>query len=155
MKASRALEVIPDRSLQFRVSVGVESGCPEVRSLYGKHWVNGDLIELAAVLKDAGIGVSPIVLIGAGGSENEERHVSETLDLINALELGAGDVVSLVDAGEVRASGLGEPIEPLAFTPLSVSHRDAQRDVLKTRLEPVRTRKAKVVPYSLEKQGAG
>ncbi len=138
-----------------RVSLGVESGCPEVRSLYGKHWANGDLIELAAVLKDAGIGVSPIVLIGAGGSENEKRHVSETLDLINALELGLGDVVALVDAAEVRASGLGEPIEPLAFTPISVSHRDAQRDVLKTRLEPVRTRKAKVVPYSLEKQGAG
>ena len=138
-----------------RVSLGVESGCLKVRSLYGKHWENSDLIELVVALKGSGIGVSPIVLIGAGGSENEERHVCETLDLINTLELGPGDVVSLIDAAEVRASGSGEPSEPLTFTPLSASARDAQRDVLKTRFDPVRSRKAKVVPYSLEKQGAG
>jgi len=135
-----------------RVSLGIESGCSDVRSLYGKAWSDENLRETVESIKAAGIGVSPIVLIGAGGSEHSDRHVSSTAELINSLAIGPGDVVSLVDAGELRSTGPGGTS---TFTPLAPEVLNAQRDALKSRLEPVRSsRKAKVVPYSLDKQGA-
>ncbi len=138
-----------------RVTLGIESGSPVVRSLYGKNWSNDHFCQTVDAIKAAGIGVSPIVLLGAGGVEFAERHVAETAELINALAIGSGDIVALVDAAEVRASDPGDSSAPLAFTPLDSPARNAQRDELKARLEPVRTtRKAKVVPYSLDKQGA-
>jgi hypothetical protein len=133
-----------------RVILGVESGDPGVRALFAKSWADDALRATVSGLKAAAIGVGLAVLVGAGGVEGEASHLAATAALVNALDLGPGDLVSLLDAREVAGA------EPLAFTPLSDPAFDAQRDELKSRLAPVRTaKKAKVVPYSLEKQGLG
>ncbi|MBV8677577.1 MAG: radical SAM protein [Planctomycetaceae bacterium] len=135
-----------------RVSLGVESGDPEVRAMYRKAWANEDLVAIVADLKAAGIGVGVLVLAGAGGAEHAESHLAATADLINALELGPGDLVSLLDAEEVRDPHAGGP----GFSPLTAERRAEQQAGLKQRLLPVRTLQgAKVAPYSLEKQGLG
>ncbi len=135
-----------------RVSLGVESGDPEIRALYRKAWANEDLVATVADLKAAGIGVGVLVLADAGGAEHAESHLAATADLINALELGPGDLVSLLDAEEVRDPYAGGP----GFPPLTAERRAEQQAWLKQRLLPVRTlRGAKVAPYSLEKQGLG
>ena len=138
----------------IRVSLGIESGSNDVRQFYGKSWSNAALLEWAKAVKNAGIGISPIVLVGAGGRENTDAHETATAELINSLPLGPGDVVSLIDAAEIRTSRTLNGPESLGFTPLDASSCDAQRDELKSRFEPVRSgRKAKVVFYSLDKQG--
>lgn len=133
-----------------RVSVGVESGDPSIRRLYRKDWRNDDLAALIGDLKDAGIGVGLIALVGAGGAEHAERHLEATADLINALELGPGDLVSLIDADEIR-----DPVQgPGGFTPLTGPRWADQQTRFKQALLPIKTRRgAKVAPYSLEKQG--
>jgi hypothetical protein len=134
-----------------RVSLGVESGARDVRSLYRKHWANEDVRILVGQLKEAGIGVGLILLVDAGGIEHAARHVAATAELVNALPLGAGDLVALLDANEVRDPALtaGE----LGFTPLPHPRWTEQQAELKRLLLPVRTeRGAKVAPYSLEKQ---
>jgi hypothetical protein len=139
-----------------RVTLGVESGDTAVRTLYGKTWSNSDLAAAVADLKAAGIGVGLIALVGAGGREHAEAHVSATADLLNALELGPGDLVSLVDASELRSFGAAAdtPVGSPPFTPLTPTETSAQLDDLKRLLTPIRAeRKAKVAPYSLEKQG--
>lgn len=137
-----------------RVCLGVESGAPSVRALYAKHWRDEAFRTLVSELKGAEIGVSLALLVGAGGLENEAVHVEETTALVNALELGPGDLVALLDAREVAGAGRVERPEPLAFTPLSDPRQALQRDELRTRLAPIKNdRKAKVVVYSLEKQG--
>ncbi len=137
-----------------RVSLGVESGDPAVRALYGKTWADDGLRAAVLDLKAAGVGVGVLLLVGAGGLENADRHLDATAGLINTLELGPGDLVSLLDAREVLGTDSGSRPEPLTFTPLTGASWAAQLAEMRTRLIPVRTaRKAKVVPYSLEKQG--
>jgi hypothetical protein len=141
-------------SLQLRrVSLGVESGDPSVRALFGKHWENDDLRGTVAALKAAGLGVGVIVLVGAGGVDHSKRHFEATVDLIHSLVLGPGDLVSLLDAHELldpesesRAAGAEAPLRGQAWLD--------QQSAFLERLTPVRkVRKAKVIPYSLEKQG--
>ena len=132
-----------------RVGLGVESGSEAVRALYGKHWGGDALRGLVSDLKAAGVGVGLALLVGAGGVEHEAEHLERTAALVNSLDLGPGDLVALLDAREL--AGGREP-----YTPLSDARHDAQRDALKDLLAPVRdVRKAKVVPYSLEKQPPG
>jgi hypothetical protein len=137
-----------------RVSLGVESGDPAVRALYGKTWANGDLTATVRALKGAGLGVGVIALVGAGGVEHAARHAEATAALLNALDLGPGDLVSLVDAAELLGPDPAARPEPLSFTPLAGAAFTAQLDDLKARLAPLRQeRRAKVAPYSPGKQG--
>jgi hypothetical protein len=141
-----------DRHLRT-VTLGIESGSAEIRGLYRKIWTNNDLRALVEQLKSAGVGVGVIVLVDAGGIEHAERHCAATAELVNALPLGPGDLVSLLDANEVRDTSLGA-VE-LGFTPLTGTRWTEQQAELKRRLLPVRTdRGAKVAPYSLEKQSS-
>lgn len=133
-----------------RVILGVESGDPTVRAAYGKDWANDALAATVADLKEAELGVSLVVLVGAGGVEQAERHLAATADLINALALGTGDLVALVDANEVCDPSQAS----LGFTPLVGAGWSDQLAAFKEALRPVKAeRGAKVVPYSLEKQG--
>ncbi len=137
-----------------RVSLGVESGSARVRSLYGKSWSDDDLRSLVSDLKAAGLHVSPMLLVGAGGIENAVEHVAESMALLNALELGAGDIVWLLDANEVAGAHWDELSREAGFTALTGSAWSEQQATLRQGLAPVRTEKgAKVAPYSLEKQG--
>ncbi|WP_406695335.1 hypothetical protein V5E97_30350 [Singulisphaera sp. Ch08] len=139
------------RQLQLRrVIVGVESGDPTIREFYRRTWKNEDLIALVSDLKQADIAVGVMVLIDAGGVEHAEPHLTSTADLINSLELGKGDIVSLLDANEFRDPQQQGP----KFTPLAGLRWTEQQAKLKHALLPLRSnRGVKVVPYSLEKQG--
>jgi hypothetical protein len=135
-----------------RVSLGVESGDPGVRTLYRKDWRNEDLLSMVADLKDAGLGVGVLALADAGGVEHADRHLAATAELINAMPLGPGDLVLLLDGSEFVDPALGPG--DLGFTPLGHPRRAEQQAELRRLLLPVRTeKKAKVAPYSLEKQG--
>jgi hypothetical protein len=132
------------------VSLGVESGDPEVRRGFGKTWCDDDLRAMTADLKDCGIKISVLTLVGAGGARYGETHVAGTARLIISLELGRGDAVFLLDANEVRdpLSGViaGESLAGAAWI--------QQQEQLKQALAPLRERGVKVLPYSLEKQWA-
>jgi hypothetical protein len=134
-----------------RVSLGVESGDPHVRDLYGKRWDNADLLATVADLKAAGLGVGIVTLAGAGGVEHAGRHLAATAELISALDLGQGDLVSLLDAEEVRDPNDSDP----GFTPPTGTMIAEQQVELRKRLAANREGRGgpKVVPYSLEKQG--
>jgi len=135
-----------------RVIVGVESGDPDIRLLFGKRWENATLHSLVASLKQAGIGVGIVVLVGAGGERSTEQHVSETARLVNSLSLAPGDLVSLMDLREFQVNTptlTGEG-------PLSGEQWARELSAHKEALSPSRKeRGVKIVPYSLEKQGLG
>jgi hypothetical protein len=138
-----------------RVALGIESGAPEVRSVYGKTWENGDLRKTVAALKAAEIDVSLILLVGAGGLENAASHVQSSAELLNDLPLGPGDLVYLVDAAEVGGLPARRRLEERGLTPVPPQELLDQRAQLLAQLSPLRSqRRAKVAPYSLEKQWA-
>jgi hypothetical protein len=113
--------------------------------------MNDDLRDLVGALKATDIGVGLLVLVDAGGIEHAARHVAATVELINGLPLGTGDLVALLDANEVRDPTL--TAGALGFTPVLGARWAEQQAELKRLLLPVRTeRGAKVAPYRLEKQ---
>lgn len=133
-----------------RITLGVESGDSLVRGLYGKGWKDDDLIATVADAKQAGLGVSLAVLVGAGGLEHSGRHLTATTELLQALPLGQGDLVALLDAEEIRDPQAGDS----SASPLVGRAWDEQQARFKQALTPLRTgRGVKVMPYLLEKQG--
>jgi len=62
------------------------------RNAVGEH-VLGMLLGLMII----SIGVGLLLLVGAGGVDLADRHLAATAELINSLELGPGDLVSLLD----------------------------------------------------------
>jgi hypothetical protein len=132
-----------------RVSIGVVSGDPEVRLLYGQDWSDDDLRASFADLKSAEIGASVLTLVGAGGVEHAESHVARTAELIASLDLRPGDFVFLLDENELRDSNDART----AISPLSGSAWQQEQTRLKEALAGLKDRKVKVLPYTMEKQG--
>lgn len=133
-----------------RIALGVESGDPEVRRKYGRAWTDQDLRGFATQAKDAEIGLSALVPVGAGGREGRRKHLADTVKLISSLPLTRGDFVFLLDESE-----FADPTAPaLAGTPLDRVERAEQLDLLRQALSPLRARGVKTLPYSLAKQWA-
>ncbi|MDG3004309.1 hypothetical protein [Paludisphaera mucosa] len=135
-----------DRRLT-RIALGVESGAPELRRLYGKDWSDADLQAFAADAKAAGIELSVMTLVGAGGRGRRAEHVSRTTRLIESLLLTRGDLVFLMDERE-----LAGPSASRTFEPLDEAEWREQLELLRQGLSSLRERGVKVVPYSMVKQ---
>jgi hypothetical protein len=127
-----------------RISLGVESGDPGVRLVYGKSWEDDELRSTVANLKAAGLGASVLTLVGAGGVQ----HVERTARLIESLELDRGDFVFLLDENEVRAPG----VATAGLTILKGVEWAGQQRRLREGLTALKDRGIKVLPYTLEKQ---
>jgi hypothetical protein len=131
-----------------RISIGVESGDPDVRRIYQKSWVDEGLRETISECKSAGLGVSVLTLVGAGGVERAESHIEQTARLVESLELGAGDFVFLLDENEIWRADFS----PAGLTPLQRSAWLEQQVKLKDGLAPLKKKGVKVLPYTMEKQ---
>ncbi len=126
-----------------RITLGVESGDPQVRSSFGKSWTDDDLRSLIADLKAAEIGVGVVVLIGAGGRAKAEDHLESTSALLAGLPLEAGDLVSLVDA---------RSLDDALVDPLSDAETLGQVAALRSRVAAARPSKGpKLVAYNPDK----
>jgi len=140
------LRAARDRRLS-RIALGVESGAPELRRLYGKGWGDADLKSFAAHAKAAGVELSVLALVGAGGKARRSEHVERTRALIESLLLTRGDLVFLLDEREIAAPGA-----PTGVEPLDDEEWREQLALLRQGLSSLRERGVKVVPYSLVKQ---
>jgi len=143
------LQAFRQRHLEH-VTLGVESGDARVRRLYHKSWYDDDLRAVVADAKSAGIGLSLLTLVGAGGQEHGESHVENSAQLFASLGLTRGDTLFLLDERELadpgREGGDGNALTGEAWT--------RQRESFQQALSPLRERGVKVLPYSLEKQWA-
>jgi len=131
-----------------RVTLGIESGDPATRARYGKSWQDQALRSTVADLKAAGIGLGLIILVGAGGRPGADADSEATAGLVGSLGLGAGDLVSLVDARGL--DGVGGPADPL-----SDDEAAGRIAALKRRLvAPGPSKGPRVVVYNPAKQWA-
>ncbi|MCK4903235.1 MAG: radical SAM protein [Candidatus Marinimicrobia bacterium] len=87
-----------------RVYLGVESGNSNLMLFLNKHQLNKDIIELTHNLKSGGINVGVIFLIGAGGNKYAEKHLIESLKLLEQLPLGKGDIIYLSELYKTNSS---------------------------------------------------
>jgi hypothetical protein len=131
-----------------RISLGVESGDDAIRALYRKQYTDEHLAITVRDLKSAGIGISLLTFVGAGGVERAGSHVGETARLFESLALGLGDFVFLLDENEIRDTWP----EIDGITPLDRLKWTAEQARFKEALAPLKKRGVKVLPYTFDKQ---
>lgn len=117
-----------------RAYLGIESGAPEVLELVAKPATREGVLDAAERLHAAGIRLSIIVMLGVGGRTHAERHVSGTVDLLERMGLGPGDIVQFSElfvppGSDYEGRALARGIEPM-----SRSEARAQMRVLVDRL---------------------
>jgi radical SAM superfamily enzyme YgiQ (UPF0313 family) len=91
-KSEADFRALQARHLQ-RVYVGVETGCDELLTFLNKPATAQQALETVATMKRAGLQVGVIVLIGVGGDYYHQSHVEQTIRLLNAMNLGHGDII--------------------------------------------------------------
>jgi hypothetical protein len=134
------------------VDVGIASGSPAVRAAHGLEWNDDALIRSIGSIKQAGIGIGAVIPVGCGGTELADAHVAETARLAGSLPLTRGDIVYLVDVGEITGSEPATTWLNSGLAPLPASLVSQQVRSLKDRLMELRmNRGLKVVPYSMDK----
>jgi hypothetical protein len=117
-----------------RVYIGLESGHDPLLAWLRKPGRSADAIEAARAIKAGGVNVCVIVLLGAGGKKFAERHVRDTIEAINAMELGAGDLVYFSELVATPGQLYGRIAARDDVKPLSVEQMRAQRGEIESRL---------------------
>ena len=84
-----------------RVYIGLESGHDPLLAFVRKPGKAADAIETAIAVKDAGLEVGVIVMIGLGGDRFADPHTRDTAVALNAIGLGEGDLLYFSDLVEV------------------------------------------------------
>jgi radical SAM superfamily enzyme YgiQ (UPF0313 family) len=133
-----------------RVYLGLESGDDDVLQFIRKPGDRATMIDAAQTIKQAGVNVGVIAMVGVGGHTYADQHVANTVEAINEMGLGEGDIVYLSDF--VNHPGL--PYEKLAaeqnIVDLDWEQTDAQRETIKRGLRFADPKKpAKVTLYDI------
>ena len=84
------------RALGLRgVSIGIETGFDPLLAYLNKPGSAAEAAAFVGLLKQAGLQVSVIFMVGVGGRRYAEGHLRESAALLSRLPLGRGDVVYL------------------------------------------------------------
>jgi hypothetical protein len=106
-----------------RVYVGLESGHDALLARVRKPATSAEAVHTVREVKAAGLAAGVIVMIGLGGRAFEEAHTGETIEAVNRMDLGPGDLVYFSELVE----GTGLPSEAGASPDvLSLRERAAQ-----------------------------
>lgn len=152
MPTRQELSSLKDLGLE-RIEIGVESGDRGLRELYGKSWDDLLLGRFVADSRASGLEVGVVLLAGVGGKEWADRHLECSARLLNSIELGPKDFISIIDVSEIACvegvNFLGES----GLESLSRGESIEACNRLKAALAPARKRLGgKVVIYNMDKQ---
>ena len=76
-----------------KVYIGLESGHDPLLTFLNKPGSSQDVVRAVKEIKSGGVSVGIIVLLGAGGRLFAEKHVSDTIEVINQMDLDADDIL--------------------------------------------------------------
>ena len=110
-----------------RVYIGLESGVDALLDFLGKAGSAADALQLVATLQAARVAVGVIVLLGVGGGRYNEQHVAHTIEAVNAMRLGSGDIVYFSEFVDWPGSEYAQRAAAAGIAPLSGEHVRAQR----------------------------
>jgi len=117
-----------------RVSIGMESGHDPLLTFVQKPSSAADIVATVTELKQAGIAVSVIVLVGLGGDRFAAGHVADTVALLNRLPLGSGDIVYFSTLSERANAPYADQIRAAGIRPLNDAELREQRQAIVERL---------------------
>jgi len=118
-----------------RVYIGLESGHDPLLQFVKKPGQAADAIETVQAIKAAGINVGVIVMIGLGGDRFAAGHTRDTVDVLNAMSLGVGDLIYFSDLVEEPDTPYPRLAAQQDIRALSADERAAQRASIRTDLK--------------------
>lgn len=110
-----------------RVYTGVETGCEDLLRFLHKPQTNEEVLQVVNALKEAGIHVGVIVLLGAGGNLYAEAHIRETASLLNRLPWSKGDILYFSELIEPYADEYTRLAQQAGIHPLTSEQMREQR----------------------------
>jgi radical SAM superfamily enzyme YgiQ (UPF0313 family) len=113
-----------------RVYVGLESGSEELLRLLKKPGAPEDALHAVQAMKQAGLAVGVIVLLGAGGQVYADAHVRDTIRLVNQMRLDMDDLVYFSELVESEGLEYTRQAYEQGLLPLGPEARIAQGDTI-------------------------
>ena len=109
-----------------RVYIGLESGHDPLLAFVHKPGTRAQAVETVQAIKRGGVSVGVVVMIGLGGQRFSEGHVADTIDCLNAMGLGTGDLLYFSDLVEVPGTSYPAIAAAQDLQPLTQPERVAQ-----------------------------
>ena len=119
-----------------RVYIGMETGDDGLLRWLRKPGTVADVTDAVNLLKGAGISVSVIIMTGVGGERYAEAHVCGTITALNAMPLGAGDIVYFSPFVAQPGSEYGSLVATEHIRPLSDTAIAAQEVAIRAAVRP-------------------
>jgi hypothetical protein len=132
-KSVADFRVLADAGLR-RVYLGLESGCDDLLRFLDKPATAAEALDLVSTLKRAGVHVGIIVMVGIGGERYADRHVGETLAVMNAVHLTGEDIVYLSPLAAGPDSPSRHREQEAAIRPLMEAEMEVQLRTLRAGL---------------------
>lgn len=117
-----------------RVYIGLESGHDPLLAFVRKPGTSRQALDTVRAIKAGGVSVGVILMIGLGGDRFAARHVRDTVSVVNAMRLGAGDLVYFSDLVEVPGTSYPAVARDADVRPLQLADRIAQLRAIRANL---------------------
>ena len=132
-KSARDYRALVERGLA-RAYVGLESGNAGLLKFLRKPGIPSDALQAVRNLKEGGVAVGIIVLLGAGGNAYAQDHVRDTIRLVNAMPLDRDDIIYFSELIESEGMPYVKDAYQAGLQPLTSAERLAQAEQIEAGL---------------------
>jgi hypothetical protein len=109
-----------------RLYLGVETGCLDLLRFLRKPQTPAATLKTVEAIKQGGLNVGIIIMLGIGGAKYDTAHVDETVGLLNSLPWSDGDRVFLSPLHEFSSMEYTPMAAKSGIIPLSPERMSAQ-----------------------------
>jgi radical SAM superfamily enzyme YgiQ (UPF0313 family) len=132
-----------------RVAIGVETGHDPLLAYLNKPGSADEATAFVRTLKEAGLEVAAILMVGAGGRRYADEHLRDSAALLRSLPLGAGDVVYLSPFVRHAGSRYDAEARQGGLRDLTREERDGQEAALREAARAA-VPQARIARYSID-----
>lgn len=133
-----------------RVYIGLETGHDPLREFLRKQGKAADVRAAVEAIKQGGLQVGLIAMVGVGGDRFQEGHFRDTVALVQSLPLGPEDLFYLSPFVEDPASPYAQQVAEAGIRPLSEEEIRAEEERFRDVLRPwARARGVRISHYDV------
>ncbi|MCP5052171.1 MAG: hypothetical protein GY940_33700 [bacterium] len=134
-----------------KVYIGMETGNPGLLKKIGKPFTIESLKRAAALLRDSGVATGIILLVGVGGEQWFDRHVNDSIAVVNELDLGKEDAIFLSRLIDAEDGRYGRWVKKAGIRPLDRNRMDEQFNRFLSGFSREDKNSPEVIYYNIEK----
>lgn len=117
-----------------RVYIGMESGNRELLKFLRKPGDPEDVLKAIHAMKEGGVSVGVIILLGAGGKVYAREHIEDTIRLVNQMNLDMDDLIYFSELVISEGMQYTQDAYQAKLAPLSEEERTIQAEMIEERL---------------------